>query len=310
MHAKERDAVLAPGNAACSGCGAILAIRLALDTIGRKMIVHFASGCMQVSVLGSGLFPYGAYPLKVPALHAAFDPSGAVVSGIEAALKVLGKKNDVQVVAVAGDGATADIGFQSLSGAIERGHDFIYICYDNEAYMNTGNQRSSTTMLYARTTTTPASKGKKGEIHLKGSLRKDMPRIIAAHGTPYVATASIAYPDDLIRKVKKATTIKGPRYIHIQTPCPIGWGFPENKTIEVARLAVLTGLWNLYEVEHGKLNVTLKVPERRSIREYLSLQKRFRHLTDTEIQEIEQLADKAWRELDQDNNDNHSNEFS
>jgi pyruvate ferredoxin oxidoreductase beta subunit len=291
------ESVMVSGHRACPGCGSILALRHALNTLGKNTIVHIATGCMQVSIVGGGGFPGGEFPLVIPTLHTAFETSGAVIAGMDAGLKALGKREGITLVAIAGDGGTADIGLQTLSGAVERGHDFIYICYDNEAYMNTGNQRSGTTMLFAATTTTPVGKVKRGEIHLSVKLKKDMPTIMAAHGVPYVATASVAYPTDLVKKIKKAAEIYGPRYIHIHTPCPYGWGFPESKTIEVARFAVQTGCWVLYEIENGKLNVTLKVAERKPVKEYLALQRRFRHLTDAEISQIQKLVDKKWKEL-------------
>jgi len=297
MTANGEESVLVAGHRACPGCGGILALRYALNALGRNTIVHVATNCMEVSIMGGGVFPRGEYPLTVPSLHTAFETSGAVVSGMDAGLKALGKREGVNLVAIAGDGGTADIGLQTLSGAAERGHDFIYICYDNEAYMNTGNQRSGTTTLFAATTTSPVGARKRGEQHLPLRLKKDMPAIMAAHGIPYIATASVAYPGDLVRKIKKAAAIHGPRYIHIHAPCPIGWGFPESKTIEVARLAVLTGSWVLYEIQDGKLNVTLKLLQRRPVKEYLSMQKRFRHLNETEISEIQQLTDRKWTEL-------------
>jgi len=293
----DKDRVLVSGHRACPGCGAILALRYALNALGRNIIVHVATSCMEVSIMGGGVFPRGEYPLTVPSLHTAFESSGAVVAGMDAGLKALGKREGVNLVAIAGDGGTADIGLQTLSGAAERGHDFIYICYDNEAYMNTGNQRSGTTTLYAGTTTSPVGTKKRGEQHISLMLKKDMPAIMAAHGIPYIATASVAYPADLIRKMKKAAGIRGPRYIHIHAPCPVGWGFPESKTIEMARLAVQTGSWVLYEIENGKLNVTQKLSKRKPVKEYLVLQKRFRHLTDAETSHIQQLVDQKWNEL-------------
>jgi pyruvate ferredoxin oxidoreductase beta subunit len=291
------ESIIVSGHRACPGCGPILALKYVFNTLGKNTIAHIATGCMQVSLMGGGAFPGGEFPLLIPALHTAFETSGAVISGMDAGLKALGKRNGINLVAIAGDGGTVDIGIQTLSGAVERGHDFIYICYDNEAYMNTGNQRSGTTTLFAATTTTPVGKVKRGEYHLPLKLKKDMPAIIAAHGAPYVATASIAYPTDLIKKVKKAMEIRGPRYIHVHAPCPYGWGFPEDKTIEVARLAVQTGCWILYEIENGRLNVTLKVAKRKTVKEYLMIQKRFKHLTEEEIAKIQELVDKNLMEF-------------
>jgi len=293
----EEDKVLLSGHRACPGCGAILALRHALNALGKNTIVHLATSCMEVSIMGGGVFPKGEYPLMCPSLHTAFETGGAVVSGMDAGLRALGKREGVNLVAIGGDGGTVDIGLQTLSGAAERGHDFIYICYDNEAYMNTGNQRSGTTTMFATTTTSPVGKNKRGEQHIPGRLKKDMPAIMAAHGIPYIATASIAYPADLTKKIKKAAGIHGPRYIHIHSPCATGWGFPESKTIELARLAVQTGAWVLYEIENGKTTVTLKVAQRKPVKDYLSLQRRFKHLTDAEIAQIQELIDKKWNEL-------------
>ena len=192
--------------------------------------------------------PYPETAWEIPWMHVAFENAGAVASGVESALRIQGK-DDINVIAFGGDGGTVDIGLQSLSGAMERGHNLTYICYDNEAYMNTGIQRSGATPYGASTTTSPKGSGSFGEDKPK----KDMPMIMAAHGIPYVATASIAYPEDFVNKVKKAAAIKGPAYIHLHQPCTTGWGFASEKTIEMGRLAVETGSWILYEVENGEL---------------------------------------------------------
>ncbi|MEM2466685.1 MAG: thiamine pyrophosphate-dependent enzyme [Candidatus Bathyarchaeia archaeon] len=291
------ESIIVPGHRACPGCGPVLALKFALNALGKNTIVHIATGCMQVSIMGGGGFPGGEFPLLIPAFHTAFETSGAVISGMDAGLKALGKRNGINLVSIAGDGGTADIGLQTISGAVERGHDFIHICYDNEAYMNTGNQRSGTTTLFAATTTTPVGKVTRGESHLYTKLKKDVPAIMAAHGAPYVATASIAYPADIVKKVKKASEIRGPKYIHIHAPCPYGWGFPENKTVEVARLAVQTGCWVLYEIENGKLNVTFKITHKKPVKEYLAIQRRFAHLTEKEIAKIQELVDQNWAKL-------------
>jgi len=297
MHPIKEEQVTVPGNRACPGCGAILAMRHALDALGGNTMLHMATNCMEVSIMGGGTFPGGHYSLTIPSLHTAFETSGAVISGMDAGLRALGKREGINLVAIAGDGGTADIGLQTLSGAVERGQDFLYICYDNEAYMNTGNQRSATTTLFAATTTSPVGTQKRGTYHLPTTLKKDMCAIMAAHGAPYIATASIAYPLDLVKKIQKAASMKGPRYVHIQTPCPNGWGFPESKTVEVARMAIQTGCWVLYEIEQGRLNVTRKIAKRKPAKEYLTLQKRFNHLTDQEICQIQELVDLKWNEL-------------
>ncbi len=280
--------LIAPGHRACAGCGCILAMRHALKALGKNVIVSMATGCMEVTTT-----PYPETSWRVPWIHVAFENTAAVASGIARALKVLGKHN-VKSVAIAGDGGTADIGLQALSGAVERGDNILYICYDNEAYENTGIQRSGSTPFGAWTTTTPIGKLSRGEDRPK----KDLPAIIAAHGAPYVATASVAYPLDFIKKLKKAAAIRGPTYVHVLAPCTPGWRIDENKTIEVARLAVLTGTWVLYEVEGGKLNVTFKPPKRRPVAEYLKLQGRFRHLTDKEVAEIQQMVDEQCKRFD------------
>ena len=289
--------VVVPGNRACPGCGAILALRHALGALGKNTLVHISTSCMEVSLMGAGTFTGGHYGLTIPSLHTAFETSGAVISGMDVGLKALGKRDGLNLVAIAGDGGTADIGLQTLSGAVERGHDFLYICYDNEAYMNTGNQRSATTTLFASTTTSPVGLKKRGADHIRTTLKKDMCAIMAAHGVPYIATASIAYPNDLIKKITKAMMIKGPRYIHIQTPCPYGWGFHESKTIEIARLAIQTGSWILYEIEQGNLTVTRKVTKRKPVKEYLTHQKRFDHISDEEINHIQDLVNQKWEKL-------------
>ncbi len=277
--------LIAPGHRSCAGCGCILSIRHALKALGKNVVVSQATGCMEVTTT-----PYPETAWRVPWIHVAFENAAAVASGVSRALKARGK-NDVKAVAIAGDGGTADIGLQALSGAVERGEDILYICYDNEAYMNTGIQRSGATPFGAWTTTTPIGTKKRGEDRPK----KDIPAIIAAHGAPYVATASVAYPLDFIRKVKKAASIKGPTYVHVHAPCVPGWRIESNKTIEVARLAVLTGAWALYEIEGGKLNVTFKPPKRKPVAEYLKTQGRFKHLTDQDIANIQRLVDEQCR---------------
>lgn len=278
---------LAPGHRACPGCGSALAIRLALKALGRNVIISQATGCMEVTTT-----PYPQTAWRVPWIHVAFENAAAVASGVEVALKRLGK-DDVKSVAIAGDGGTVDIGLQALSGMIERGHNCLYICYDNEAYMNTGIQRSGATPYGAWTTTTPIGKVMRGEDRPK----KDIPAIVAAHGAPYVATASIGYPNDYINKIKKAASIKGPTYIHIHCPCPPGWRFSSEKTIEIARLAVQTGMWILYEIEGGEFRPTIKPPKRRPVGEYLKLQGRFRHLTDDDINKIQRIIEEKYKKL-------------
>jgi pyruvate ferredoxin oxidoreductase beta subunit len=228
----------------------------------------------------------------VPWIHSLFENAAAVASGVEVALKALGKKNDTKIVAIGGDGATLDIGLQAISGAFERGHNFTYICVDNEAYMNTGVQRSGGTPLYASTTTSPAGKVSFGNPQHK----KNMPAIMAAHGSPYVATASVAYAPDMIRKVKKAAEVKGPTYVHVHAPCCTGWRFEGSKTIEVGKLAVETAMWPLYEMENGVITNVRKLKNRKPVEEYLKAQGRFKHLFTMqggleEIKKIQAIAD-------------------
>jgi pyruvate ferredoxin oxidoreductase beta subunit len=260
-------------------------MRHALEALGKNVVVSMATGCMEVVST-----PYPQTAWRVPWIHVAFENVAAVASGVSAALKSLGKKG-VKSVAIAGDGGTADIGLQALSGTVERGDNVLYICYDNEGYMNTGIQRSGLTPLGAWTTTTPVGKVKRGEDRPK----KNLPAIVAAHGAPYVATASVAYPVDYMNKLKKAAAIEGPAYVHILAPCTPGWRIESSKTIEVSRLAVLTGFWVLYEIKNGKLNVTFKPPKRRPVADYLKVQGRFKHLTDAEIAEIQRMVDEQCR---------------
>jgi pyruvate ferredoxin oxidoreductase beta subunit len=272
---------VASGHRACAGCGCVLAMRYVLKALGKDVVVSMATGCMEVVTT-----PYPESSWRVPWIHSAFENAAATASGVAAGLKALNRKG-VKSVAIAGDGGTADIGLQALSGMVERGDNVLFVCYDNEAYQNTGIQRSGSTPFGAWTTTTPIGKLVRG----KDRPKKNLPAIIAAHGAPYIATASIAYPLDFIKKLQRAAAIEGPTYVHVHAPCSPGWRIESNKTIEVARLAVLTGSWVLYEIENGKTNVTFKPPKRRPIADYLKMQGRFRHLTDEEIAEIQRMVD-------------------
>jgi pyruvate ferredoxin oxidoreductase beta subunit len=278
---------LAPGHRACAGCGATIGVRLALKVLGENTVAISATGCLEVITT-----PYPETSWEIPWMHVAFENASAVASGVEAALKAQGK-TDTKVVVFGGDGGTADIGLQSLSGAMERGHNLIYICYDNEAYMNTGIQRSGATPYGASTTTSPHGKESFGE----NKPKKNMPMIMAAHGVPYVATASISYPEDFMKKVKKAAEIDGPAYLHLQQPCTTGWGYNPEQTIELGRLAVETGSWILYEIEEGEFKVTYRPIQRRMVKEYLDAQKRFKHLTDIEKEKIQSHVDAICTEL-------------
>ncbi|WP_022852721.1 pyruvate synthase subunit PorB [Thermodesulfatator atlanticus] len=285
---------IAPGHRACQGCGEILALRMAMKALGTDVIVCNATGCMEIV---TSPFPHTSW--RVPWIHIAFENTAAVASGVEAALKVLKrrgrfpKSRHVDVIAVAGDGGTADIGLQALSGALERGHDFVYICLDNEAYMNTGVQRSSCTPFGAMTTTSPPGERSFGQM----TWKKNVPQIAVAHGIPYVATASPAFFLDLMNKVKKAALVKGPAYVHIYSPCPTGWGTRGEDSIKLARLAVDTKIFPLYEVIEGKYYITRKITKPKPVEEYLKAQRRFRHLTPEIIAEIQRKVDADYERL-------------
>jgi len=274
-----------PGNATCSGCGAAVAIRLAQKALGPRTVFVVPACC--TSVIQSA-FPFTAF--ATPCLNIAFEAAAAAASGLVAAYEARGLK-DVTVMAWAGDGGTVDIGIQALSGAAERGTDFIYVCYDNEAYGNTGFQRSGSSPFGSVTTTTPT--GKKEH-------KKDVPMIMAAHGIPYVATACISYPMDFVSKLRKAKQMKGTRYIQILTPCPPGWRYSTEKTIEMGRLAVQTGIWGLYEIEHGEFRLSppssglLDKTKRKPLEEYLRLQGRFGAMTSGDIAELKRKIDETW----------------
>jgi pyruvate ferredoxin oxidoreductase beta subunit len=254
-----------------------------VEAAGSNTIIANNTGCLEVF---STKYPETAW--GVPWIHSLFENSAAVASGIEAALIYLGKKDTINVIAQGGDGGTADIGLQALSGMLERGHDILYVCYDNEAYMNTGVQRSGLTPFDTNTTTSPSGARSSGNIRPK----KPMPEICNAHGIPYVATASSGFPQDLTRKVKKAISIKGPKYIQVHVPCPLGWRHETNQMLSVAKLAVETGLYPLFEYENGILtNRRQFVPK--PVEEYLKSQGRFKHLLNNpeEIKKIQEIAD-------------------
>lgn len=281
-----KEELLIPGHMGCLGCGGALAMRYVLKALGKRTIVSVPACCWAIL---SGIFPNTC--LRVPMVNTAFETTGASISGIRAALDALGIE-DVNVLGWAGDGGTLDIGIQALSGAVERGHDIIYVCYDNEAYMNTGIQRSSGTPEGAWTTTTPV-----GETQAwKKGPKKNMVEIMVAHKIPYTATASVAYPEDLIKKVTKAKEIKGPKYIHIFAPCPTGWRMPPGKSVEIARLAVQTCSFPLYEVENGIYNISKK-PKKKPVTEYLKMQGRFKHMPPELVEKFQKDIDKEWELL-------------
>ena len=292
-HSVVKEENFAPGHRACLGCGEALAVRLACKALGDNVIIINATGCMEVV---SSQLPYTSW--RVPWIHTLFDNTAAVASGIEAGLKAMTRKgrrlmSDIRVVAMAGDGGTSDIGLQALSGALERGHNFLYICFDNEAYMNTGIQRSSSTPFGASTTTSPAGKVSIGQV----TWKKNMPAIAAAHDIPYVATACPSYPFDLMAKVERGAATKGPAYIHILSVCPTGWRCPADLTIRIGRLAVRTGIFPLYEVENGKYKLSIDLPQLRPVTDYMKLQGRFRHLSEDVINEIQQRVNAEYARL-------------
>jgi len=286
------DELLAPGHRACLGCGEALAVRLVAKALGKNVIIVNATGCIEII---SSPLPYTSW--KVPWIHTLFENTAAVASGIEAGIKSLKNKHkynkETKVIAMAGDGGTADIGLQALSGALERGHDFIYICYDNEAYMNTGIQRSSSTPFGASTTTSPAGKMSIGQT----TWKKNMPAIAAVHDIPYVATACPSYPFDLINKVEKAVKVKGPSYLHILSVCPTGWRTTVDTTIQLGRLAVRTGIFPLYEIEDGTYKLNVDPPQLRPVEEYIKVQGRFRHLSPDIINSIQERVTAGYAKL-------------
>jgi len=283
----------APGHRACIGCGDALAVRHVCKVLGKNVIIVNATGCIEIF---SSLLPQTSW--RVAWIHTLFENVGAVMSGVEAAYKARirkGKIKDrgVKFVGFGGDGATADIGLQPLSGAMERGHDFLYCCFDNEAYMNTGIQRSSSTPYGAWTTTAPVGKKSIGQV----TWKKNMPEIAVAHRIPYVATACPSYPFDLMDKVKRGVEMEGPAYIHILSICPTGWRSSPDQTIELGRLAVETGIFPLYEVINGEYRLTVDVPQLKPVKEYMKHQRRFGHLTDDVIERIQARVEEEYQKL-------------
>ncbi len=275
-----------PGTRACAGCGMALIYRMALKALGPKTISTVPASCLTVL---HGM--QGFCSTKISVYHTPFATTGAAASGIVGSLEAKNLSDEICVIAFAGDGGTTDIGIQALSGAAERGTNFIYACYDNEAYMNTGVQRSGSTPLGAFSTTTPGG---------KTTHKKDMPKIMEAHGIPLVATANASYPLDLYEKFEKAREIKGAKYIHILAPCPLGWGFDPRETIKIGRLANQTGFWPLYEVKNGEFSLSKKSQRfldpdnRKPITDYLEAQKRFDNIERKHIKAYEVYIDHLW----------------
>jgi pyruvate/2-oxoacid:ferredoxin oxidoreductase beta subunit len=279
------EELVGSGNLACQGCGATLAMRYVLKALGQRTVLCIPACCWSVI---DGPFPYSC--LGVPVYHCAFETAASTASGVKAGLEMVGD-TETTVVAWGGDGGTFDIGIQALSGAAERNDDIIYVCYDNEAYMNTGIQRSSATPYGAWTTTTPVK-------HFKNRPKKDIDAIMAAHRIPYIATGSVAFPEDVYKKAKKARGIKGTRFLHIFAPCPTGWKSRPEDSIKLARMVVQNSIFPLYEIENGeKYTLSIKVKDKKPIHDYLKLQGRFRHLTEDEIKLMQAEVDKNWDRL-------------
>ncbi len=283
LHLSDEE-YLYSGHPACPGCGAALGLRIALKALGEKTIVVIPACCFAVCV---GSYPFSA--VKVPVMNVAFETAAISAAGVRAGLDAQGK-SDVNVLAWAGDGGTFDIGLQSLSGTVERNDNIIYVCYDNEAYMNTGIQRSSATPYGAWTTTTPWPSPKQ-------EPKKDIIGILAEHRIPYAATASIAFPEDFARKLEKAKSMPGAKFLHLWVACPTGHKSEERFSIRIARLGVETGIFPLYEVENGTRYTINREPSFRDVKEYLGLQGRFRHLTEEQIGTIRSNVKSGWRRL-------------
>lgn len=276
------EKVFLSGHNACPGCGEAIALRFILNTLGPNTVAVVPPSCIAII---SGAQPYSS--MRIPVYQTTLEASAASAAGIKRALNAQGK-TDVNVVALAGDGGTYDIGFQSLSGAAERNEDIIYFCLDNEGYQNTGAQKSSSTPHLAYTTSTPAG---------KQSPKKNVAEIMAAHQIPYVATATVGYPDDLVKKIQKAQQIKGLRFIVVLTPCLAGWGIPDNAAVKISRLAVDTGVFPLYEVENG-VNYTInRGYQGLPVSTYLTKQSRYKHLKPGQIEEIQREVNYQWEYL-------------
>ncbi|MFZ3072035.1 MAG: thiamine pyrophosphate-dependent enzyme [Thermodesulfobacteriota bacterium] len=292
-----RPELFTGGHRLCTGCGIPPIVRLVLRCANGPVVGTTATGCLEV---GTTIYPYTAW--KIPWIHSAFENAAATISGIESAYRVLRKKGkipdkDVKFVAFGGDGGTYDIGFQALSGALERGHDFLYVCYDNGAYMNTGIQRSGATPFGSATTTAPAGSVRQG----KQEWRKDLTRVVVAHNIPYAAQASPHNWRDLANKAEKAFNIKGPKFLNVISPCPLGWYSKPEISMEAAQIAADTCYWPLYEVEYGVLRLTYKPKEKKPIEEWLKIQGRFKHLFKPEnkhlLEETQKRIDMEWERL-------------
>ena len=288
---------LSPGHRLCAGCAEPIIARQILLAIEEPVVIAEATGCLEVATT---IYPYSAW--RVPWMHNAFENAAATISGIETAYRSLVKQGkiedrDVKFLAFAGDGGTYDIGLQSLSGAVERGHAFLYVCFDNGAYMNTGIQRSSATPFGAHTTTSPAGKVIPGKMQ----FRKPLTEIMAAHDMPYAAQASPWRWRELMQKARKGVAADGPAFLNVLASCPRGWRHPTEQTIEVTRLATDTCWWPLFEVDHGEWKLNYKPREKRPITDWLEAQGRFRHLLRPEnkplVEKIQAEVDRRWEQL-------------
>ncbi len=294
----KKEELFTGGHRLCAGCGIPPIVRLVLRSTEADVVAATATGCLEV---GTTIYPYTSW--RIPWIHSAFENAAATISGVESAYRALKRKGripkdkDIKFIALGGDGGTYDIGLQSLSGALERGHDFLYLCYDNGAYMNTGIQRSSATPFASATTTSPAGEVMPG----KAEPRKDLTRIVVAHNVPYAAQASPHNFSDLSRKAEKALRIKGPTFLNIISPCPLGWYSKPEDSMKLAKLAVDTCYWPLYEVENGILKVNYKPREKKPIADWLRVQGRFKHLfkpgKEDILEEIQKDIDLQWQRL-------------
>ncbi len=301
---KELSKKLAPGHSTCAGCGIPAIVRTVLDATDDPVIIANATGCLEVT---STLYPYTSW--KVPYIHNAFENAAATISGVETAWRVIKKKNGalrqaqgdkfdkIKFVVFAGDGGTYDIGLQSLSGALERGHDFLYVCYDNEGYMNTGGQRSSASPYGTSTETTPYGTHDIGN-ELK---RKDIMQIVNAHHVKYLAQANVAFIEDLTMKAKKAFSIEGPKFLLVLQPCTNLWKYPTSEYVNIGRLATETNFWPLYEIENGNYVINYVNKNPKPIEEFLKTQGRFKHLFTEEnkpvIEQMQKMVDDNWERL-------------
>ena len=294
----KKGELLSGGHRLCSGCGIPPIVRLILRSTESHIVASCATGCLEV---GTTIYPYSSW--RIPWIHSAFENSAATISGVETAYRALKKRGkipadmDIKFIAFGGDGGTYDIGLQSLSGALERRHNFLYVCYDNGAYMNTGIQRSSATPFGSSTTTSPAG----SVIQGKTEWRKDLTRIVVAHNIPYAAQASPNNWADLSKKAEKALKAKGPAFLNVMSPCPLGWYTKSEDSIKLAKLSVDTCYWPLYEVEDGILRVTYKPKEKKPVTEWLKPQGRFKHLfkegNQGMLAEIQKTIDADWQRL-------------